>query len=79
MKLKKISATLSIETKKVENTLNDAKKQIKQNLGKTASSHNRLLYFQRMLEILGIGSQVLLALDFEQTYWRSFFTKIIFI
>ena len=30
-----------------------------------------------MLEILGIGSQVLLALDFEQTYWRSFFTKII--
>ena len=73
---KKITATLSIEIKKVENTLNEAKKQIKQ-IPETASSHNRLLYFQRMLEILGIGSQVLLALDFEQTYWRSFFTKII--
>ena len=44
--------------KKIENILDKAKKQIKQNLGKTASSHNRLLYFQRMLELLGIGSQV---------------------
>ena len=27
---------------------------------------------QRMLEIMGLGSQVLLALDLEQTYWRTF-------
>lgn len=74
---KKISKTLTIDEKKIENILDQAKKQIKKNLGKTASSHNRLLYFQRMLELLGIGSQVLLALDFEQTYWRTFFTKIV--
>jgi HAD superfamily hydrolase (TIGR01549 family) len=43
----------------------------KARLGRTASSHSRLLYFQRMLEILGLGSQVLLALDLEQTYWRT--------
>ena len=28
-----------------------------------------------MLEILGLGSQVLLALDFEQTYWRTFLSN----
>ena len=74
---RKISKTFSLEEKKIESIFNEAKKQIKQNLGQTASSHNRLLYIQRMLELLGMGSQVLLALDLEQTYWRSFFTKII--
>jgi len=28
-----------------------------------------------MLEIMGLGSQVLLALDFEQTYWRTFLSN----
>ena len=32
---------------------------------------------QRMLEVLGLGSQVLLALDFEQTYWRTFLSNAI--
>ena len=27
---------------------------------------------QRMLEIMGLSSQVLLALDLEQTYWRTY-------
>jgi putative hydrolase of the HAD superfamily len=49
-----------------------ARRQIKQQLAEVASSHSRLLYFQRMLEIMGLGSQILHALDFEQTYWRSF-------
>jgi putative hydrolase of the HAD superfamily len=30
-----------------------------------------------MLEILGLGSQVLLALDFEQTYWRTFLSSAV--
>jgi putative hydrolase of the HAD superfamily len=32
---------------------------------------------QRMLEIMGLGSQVLLALDFEQTYWRTFLSNAV--
>jgi putative hydrolase of the HAD superfamily len=28
-----------------------------------------------MLEILGLGSQILLALEFEQTYWRSYLSQ----
>lgn len=55
----------------------EARQQIKTRLAHTASSHSRLLYLQRMLEIMGLGSQVLLALDFEQTYWRTFLSNAI--
>jgi putative hydrolase of the HAD superfamily len=41
-------------------------------LGNTASSHSRLLYFQRAIEKLGMGTRIFLALDLEQTYWREF-------
>lgn len=49
-----------------------ARDQIKKHLGKTASSHSRLLYFQRAIEILGMKTQLLMTLDLEQTYWRTF-------
>ncbi len=49
-----------------------ARVQVKERLGTTASSHNRLLYFQRVLELVGLGSQPLRALSLEQIYWRSF-------
>jgi len=49
-----------------------AKDLTKAQLRNTAASHSRLLYMQKMLELLGLGSQVLFALDLEQTYWRTF-------
>ena len=49
-----------------------SKNEIKAQLGKTASSHSRLLYFQRLLELLGLKAQLLIALDLEQTFWRTF-------
>ena len=49
-----------------------ARTQTKRRLGHVASSHNRLLYFQRMLEIIGLGSQVGFALELEQAYWSLF-------
>ncbi|MDR2548598.1 MAG: HAD family hydrolase [Desulfobulbus sp.] len=49
-----------------------ARNEIKSRLGSTASSHSRLLYFMRTLELLGFKSQPLLALDLEQSYWRNF-------
>jgi HAD superfamily hydrolase (TIGR01549 family) len=55
----------------------EARHQVKARLKHTAASHNRLLYLQRMLEIIGLGSQVMLALDFEQTYWRTFLSNAI--
>tara|TARA_B100000965_G_scaffold8029_2_gene6201 strand:- start:4195 stop:4938 length:744 start_codon:yes stop_codon:yes gene_type:complete len=49
-----------------------ARSEIKLTLGKTASGHSRLLYFQRMIELLGLRAELLLALDLEQTFWRTF-------
>lgn len=64
--------TFSVESKLFDEAFLEAKKQVKKRLFDTASSHNRLLYFQKMLEIMGLGSQILTALDFEQSYWRTF-------
>ena len=71
----KVVRTFSISHKDFDRAFNEAREQVKKRLGETASSHSRLLYLQRMLEIMGLGSQVLLALDFEQTYWRTFLSN----
>jgi putative hydrolase of the HAD superfamily len=71
----KVVSTFSISAKDFETAFYEARRQIKSRLGHTAASHSRLLYLQRMLEIMGLGSQVLLALDFEQTYWRTFLSN----
>ena len=68
----KVVSTLSISPEEFDQAFKQARNQVKTRLKHTASSHSRLLYLQRMLEIMGLGSQVLLALDFEQTYWRTF-------
>jgi putative hydrolase of the HAD superfamily len=49
-----------------------ARDQVKGRLGRVASSHSRLLYFQRTVELAGLGSQVGAALQLEQAYWRAF-------
>lgn len=71
----KVVTTFSIEPEIFDKSFKEARQQIKSRLKSTASSHSRLLYLQRMLEIMGLGSQVLLALDFEQTYWRTFLSN----
>ncbi len=73
----KVTKTFSIEETVFDKTFDEARKQVKNRLKHTASSHSRLLYLQRMLEIMGLGSQVLLTLDFEQTYWRTFLSNAI--
>ena len=49
-----------------------ARATIKNRLGPVASSHNRLLYFQNTLELLGYKSQIAVCVILEQTYWRTF-------
>ncbi len=66
---------LGINAEQFDEAFMQARKEIKQRLGNTASSHSRLLYFQRMIEWLGMKSQILFALDLEQTYWRSFLSN----
>ena len=68
----KIKNLIGINKDEFKKKYNQAKLEIKEQLGKTASSHSRLLYFQRLLEILGFKAQLLIALDLEQTFWRTF-------
>ncbi len=74
---KKVVKTFSIKPEVFDKAFSEAREQVKNRLKNTASSHSRLLYLQRMLEIMGLGSQVLLALDFEQTYWRTFLSNAV--
>ncbi len=68
----KAAQLFNMESGDFDRAFEAAREQVKGQLRGTASSHSRLLYFQRLLEIGGLGSQVLLALDLEQTYWRTF-------
>ena len=71
----KIIKTLSISSKQFDKAYLQARHKVKQRIPNSAASHSRLLYMQNMIESFGLGSQVLLALDFEQTYWRTFMTN----
>ena len=73
----KVTHHFSIETKIFNEAFERARAEIKNQLQATASSHSRLLYMQRLLELLGLGSQVFFALDLEQTYWRTFLANAI--
>jgi putative hydrolase of the HAD superfamily len=68
----KLMNSLNITHQEFDTAFYKAKEDVKENLGRTASSHSRLLYFQRTVEVLGMGTKILLTLDLEQTYWRVF-------
>ena len=63
---------LGISLEKFNKAFITARSEVKVQLNKTASSHSRLLYYQRTIEILGLNTQILMTLDLEQTYWRTF-------
>ena len=69
---KKARNLLGINREKFFEYYKLARSEVKSNLANSARRHSRLLYFQRMIELLGFKAQLLLALDFEQTFWRNF-------
>ncbi len=69
---KKARNLLGIEEEKFWKLYLQAREEIKLQLGATASSHSRLLYYQRVIELLGLRAHLLIALDLEQTFWRTF-------
>lgn len=71
----KVERSLKVTPAQFNEAFRMARAEVKQTLGHTASSHNRLLYFQRMIELLGLNSQPAIALDLEQTYWRTLMTS----
>ena len=71
----KAERLLAIAPRDFDSLFGQARAEVKARLGYTASSHSRLLYFQRLIELAGLRTQVLAALDLEQTYWRSFLAQ----
>lgn len=69
---KKVEDILGIDREKFNATFIEARTEIKNRLGNVASSHSRLLYLQRTIEKLELGTRILTVLDLEQTYWRTF-------
>jgi len=66
----------ALDEKTIEKAYNEARKKIHIELFETASSHNRLLYFQKMCEILSLNP---LQYSFElyNIYWDSFLENIV--
>jgi putative hydrolase of the HAD superfamily len=58
-----------------DSAFENARGQVKKTLGHTASAHNRLLYFMRLIELSTNKSDPMLALDLEKTYWRRFLSS----
>ncbi len=69
---KKACTLVGCADKAFDQFFDQAKQDVKIQLGNNGAAHSRLLYFHRMVELLGMKSQPLLALDLEQTYWRTF-------
>ena len=68
----KAEILLDINKNLFEEKFKEARLEIKKRIPNQASSHSRLLYIQRTIELLGFKTQLLLTLDLEQTYWRTF-------
>ena len=68
----KVQNQFGINLDDFRNAFTESRKEIKENLGNVASSHSRLLYLQRTIEKLELGTRILTTLDLEQTYWRTF-------
>lgn len=61
-----------LESKRFGELFLEARTKVKARLKGNTSARNRLLYFQELLEIIGLGSAVKSALEYEQTYWIRF-------
>ena len=71
----RLSIQLTMDGARIRNAFATARRTIHVELRDTASSHNRLLYFQRMFELLEINPLVY-ALDTYNLYWEVFLDHI---
>jgi HAD superfamily hydrolase (TIGR01549 family) len=70
--VKKAINIFGVSESEFTQALESSRSEVKNRLGNTAGSHSRLLYFQKTIEHLGMGTRILTTLDLEQTYWRTF-------
>ena len=65
----------SLSEEKINFAYEKARKQVHVELSETAASHNRLLYFQKMLEILNVNPMKY-AIEIYSKYWDSFLEEL---
>jgi putative hydrolase of the HAD superfamily len=69
--LNQVQKRSNIDIEKIRTSYSNARLAINSELKETAASHNRLLYFQRMYEGLGLNAQKY-SLHTYESYWSSF-------
>jgi len=70
-----IKKHFSLSDKEIDFAYHKARKLVQVELGLTAASHNRVLYFQKMLEILDINP-LEYALTLYSLYWDTFLNSM---
>ena len=79
--LKKVKYKLKNDFGVAEETFislyNKANNEVKITLGNVSASHNKFLYFKKILEKIGLKPYIYTALDMEAIYWQTFFDNML--
>ena len=70
-----VSSEFEIAEENFDQVFKAARNEVKSILNGAPSARNRVLYFQRMFELIGVGSSPLKALNCEQTYWNTLLSE----
>ena len=70
-----IESQFGVESASIKNAFKEARKEVHTTLSETAASHNRMLYFQKMLERLDLPSTSL-TLEVYEAYWSNFLNEM---
>jgi putative hydrolase of the HAD superfamily len=68
---------LKISNAEIKNQLIHSRKNVKDALGTTASSHSRLMYIREFLNSNDLNVHATFALECEQVFWRSYMEKTV--
>ena len=70
-----IESQFGVESVSIKNAFSEARKEVHITLSETAASHNRMLYFQKMLEKLDLPSTSF-TLEVYEAYWGNFLNEM---
>jgi len=68
---------LKISNAEIKNQLIHSRRNVKDALGTTASSHSRLMYIREFLNSNDLNVHATFALECEQVFWRSYMEKMV--
>jgi FMN phosphatase YigB (HAD superfamily) len=74
--LEKLESNFNSDSNQVLDTYEKARSNVKFRLGKTASSHSRLLYLSEYFSLLKVKFDTSEILQLEANYWNVFLTQI---